>query len=538
MEFLEIALALLCVVAALSAVSHKIPIPRPILHVAGGVMLSFAPGFNHIQLDPNLFFALFIPPLLFADGWQIPKRDFAKVMRPVLLLALGLVALTILVVGYLVHALIPSIPLAAAFALGAIISPTDAVAVAAIIEKLKMPSRITYIVNGESLINDASALVAFKFAVAAVLTGMFSWQDVALNFVLLSGGGILTGFTVAWLISKLRLWLAQRVNSEPPVQTTLSLLTPFAAYFAAESLQVSGILAVVISGIYAGIHDTRHLTTEDRLQTWEVWRMVLFVFNGLAFILLGLQLPAIMTGLEGYHWSYLVGYPALLAATVILLRLLWVFPAAYIPRWLFPKIGEREGPPRPANLLVLGWSGVRGSITLAAALSLPLTTSAGLAFPERDLLIYLASSVIVITLLLHGFTLPWLIKWLNITTDGIAEREERMARTEVARAAIQQIKQHMVPESSPYEKIMAAQLIASYEHKIQYLAAQEDIVGEDVEMHIKIERNLRLNVLNAEREELFRLHKRKAINEEVLRSIQREIDYLEASLLAPRQNSG
>lgn len=536
MEYLEIALGLLFAVAVVGAISKKLPIPLPIMQVAGGVLISFVPGFNDIRLDPNVFFALFIPPLLFADGWLIPKRDFARAMRPILLLAIGLVVLTILVVGYLIHALIPSVPLAAAFALGAIISPTDAVAVSAVTEKLNLPSRITHIVNGESLINDASGLVAFKFAVAAVLTGVFSVQDVALNFVLLSGGGILIGLAVAGAIGAVRLSLIRGEISEPKIQTTLSLLTPFAAFFSADLLGVSGILAVVAGGIYAGIHDTRYLTTETRLQTWEVWTVLLFTFNGLVFLLLGLQLPSIFAGLTGHHWSELAVYAVLLYAVVTLVRIAWVFPNAYIPRMLFRSIREREPRPRPSRIFIVGWSGIRGSVTLAAALSLPLMGYAGQPFPERDLLIFLAASVIVITLVVHGLTLPLLIKWLDISGDGIAEREERAARIAVAQAAVERIQEYVPALNAPHEQALVARLIASYERRIQHLAAEEKD-REDMDAQLQAEHALRLNALSAERAELFRLHKNKTINEEVLRAIQREIDHVESSLTGPSSSN-
>ncbi|MHB8481582.1 MAG: Na+/H+ antiporter [Nitrospiria bacterium] len=530
MEFLETGLALLFSVAALGALSKKLSFPLPILQMAGGILLSFVPGFRNIQIDPPLFFALFIPPLLFADGWLIPKRDFARVMRPVLLLALGLVTLTVFAVGYLIHYLIPGIPLAAALALGAVISPTDAVAVSAIAEKLQMPGRITYIIKGESLINDASGLVAFKFAVAAVLTGTFSFQNTVLSFLVLSGGGVFIGLAVAWVIGAVRVWLVGGKISEPAIETTLSLLTPFAAYFTAEYSHVSGILAVVSAGIYAGIHDTRNLTTETRLQTWEVWTMLLFAFNGLVFLLLGLQLHKVMAGIIGYRWSKLLVYAVILFSTVTLIRIAWTFPGAYVPRWLFHGIRKREERPRLAHVFIVGWSGIRGSVTLAAALSLPLFAGPGQPFPGRDLLVFLASSVIVMTLLVQGLTLPLFIRWLNIAGDGIAEREEHAARISVARAAIQRIEQYTTPLSSPHEQSFAAQLIALYERKIQHLATEEGD-REDIETQLKIERNLRFSALSAEREELFRLHKNKLINEDVLRTIQREIDYLESGLV-------
>jgi monovalent cation/hydrogen antiporter len=531
MEYLEITLGLLCAVAALGVVAKTLPVPLPILQVAGGALLSLLPMFQHARVEPSVFFALFIPPLLFSDGWLIPKRDFARVMRPVLLLALGLVVLTVLAVGYLVHFLIPSVPLAAAFALGAIVSPTDAVALSAITQRLKLPSRVIHIVDGESLINDASGLVAFKFSVAAVLTGTFSLPDAMLNFLLLSGGGIATGFAVAWSIGAMRVGLLKGNISEPMVQTTLSLLTPFAAYFAAEYLQVSGILSVVVAGLYAGLHDTRNLTTETRLQTHQVWSMLLFVFNGLVFVLLGLQLPSVLSGLDGHPWIELLGQALLVYAVVTVARIAWVYPSAYLPLLFSKRIRRREGLPRPANVFIVGWAGIRGAVTLAAALSLPFTGAGEHPFPARDLLIFLAGSVIVISLVVNGLTLPALIRWLNISGDGIAEREEHEARIAVAQAAIERIRAHTGPLSSPHEQAFALHLIASYERSVEHLLAEEDARA-DVATELKVENNIRLIALAAAREELARLHRTRAINEEVLRTVEREIDYRESSILA------
>lgn len=526
-ESLEPGLVLLCVVAALGALAKKVPVPPPILQVAGGALLSLVPGVVEVRLDPEVFFALFIPPLLFADGWLIPKRDVLRVMRPVLLLALGLVALTVVVVGYLIHFLVPAVPLAAAFALGAVVSPTDALAAAEVTRGVDLPSRVTNIVGGESLINDATGLVAFKFAVAAVATGTFSMADAAGAFVLLSLGGVAAGVAVAAAVGAVRVWLVRGAASEPSIQTTLSLLTPFAAYLIAEEAGVSGILAVVAAGVYAGLHDTRTLTTENRIQTWEVWTVVLFTLNGLAFVFLGLRLPEILTGLHAHTWGELAGYLAALSAAVILVRIAWTFPGAYIPR-LFRSVREAEPHPPAANVFIVAWSGLRGSVNLAAALSLPVMAGAD-PFPERDLIVFLAAGLVVVTLLLNGLTLRPLARRLRVSADGTYEEEEREARLTAAHAAIDRIEKYVIPESSPHEQGFAAELIAGYERRIAHLVADEE-ARDDLEVQLKVERNLRLVALAAERETLLRLHRERAINEETLRVIQREIDHLESAL--------
>src|SRR5437867_2437331 len=377
MEIIQIVLGLLLAVAVVGAIGKWIPLPLPILLVAAGTLLSYLPGLDSLRIDPEIFFLLFIPPLLFADGWLIPKRDFLGVLRPVLLLAFGLVFLTVLVVGYFVHWLIPSLPLAAAFALGAVISPTDAVAVSSITAKLKIPSRVTTIVTGESLINDASGLVAFKFAIAAAMTGVFTWSDAVLQFLVLSGGGLALGLAVAWLIGQLRVHLVRFCVNDPTIQTIISLLTPYAAYLAAETLHVGSILAIVSAGLYAGVHDTRHIDTPTRTHSWEVWTMVLFAFNGLVFLLLGIQLHSIIEDLSQSSALLLAGYALSLSVVVIVLRLLWVFPGAYLPLLLSKRIRQREGIHEPRLVFLVGWAGIRGSVTMAAALSLPLTTASG-----------------------------------------------------------------------------------------------------------------------------------------------------------------
>ena len=526
MGVIEITLGLLLAVALVAALGKWIPLPLPILFVAGGVLLSYVPGFRSVSIEPDMFFLLFIPPLLFADGWLIPKRDLLGVLRPVLLLAFGLVLLTVFAVGYLIHWLIPSLPLAVAFALGAVISPTDAVAVSAITEKLRVPSRVTHIVNGESLINDASGLVAFKFAVAAVATGAFDWGDALLQFFVLSGGGFLLGLAVAWAIGRLRAGLTRFCVDDPTIQTVLSLLTPYAAYLAAEALHVGGILAVVAAGLYAGVDDLRHIDAPTRTHAWEVWTMVLFAFNGLVFLLLGVQLHAVIAGVSRASAIEFAGYALALSAAVIALRLLWVFPGTYLPLLLSKRIREREGIHSPRMVFIVGWAGIRGSVTLAAALSIPFATATGEPFPGRELIILLAASVIVITLLVNGLTLPLFIRWLNIHGDGIAEREERAARLATAQAAIDAVQQ--LPKlHRPEEVAYANALIGEYERRIHLHSANAER-RRHLDGLRESEQNIRLSALKAERDELLELRETDVINDEVLRLIQAEIDHAES----------
>jgi len=535
MGIIETTLGLLLAVALVGAIGKWLPVPLPILQVGAGVALSFIPAFAALRVPPEVFFLLFIPPLLFADAWRMPKRDLIRVLRPVLMLALGLVSLTVVAVGYLVHWLVPGMPLAAAFALGAAISPTDAVAVSAVTSRLRIPARVTTIVNGESLINDASGLVAFKFALAAVVTGVFSWSDVATQFVVLSGGGLLLGLAVAWTIGRLRAHLARFCIDDPTIQTVISILTPYAAYLASEALGLGSILALIAAGLYAGVDDTRHLDTPTRTHASEVWRMLTYAFNGLVFLLLGVQLHSILVGIPQTSAFGLTLLALAVSAVVIVLRILWVFPTAYLPLLLSRRIREREGIHNPRNVFLVGWAGIRGSMTLAAALSVPLVTAAGTPFPYRELIILLAASVIVITLLVNALTLPWLIGWLGIRGDGVAEHEERAARLATAQAAAAAIRQRLPSLDDPGERAYATGLIAEYERRVQHHSANAER-RRHVDAVRDAERQLRLAALYAERAELMQLRETDVINDEVLRTIQSDLDHAESLVAGPGRN--
>ena len=536
MELIETSLALILAVALVGAAARRVPVPLPILLILAGVALSFLPLLSDIALDPSIFFLLFIPPLLFADGWRFPKREFVLYRYSILMLAFGLVFATTLVVGYVVHWLIPSIPLAAAFALGAVVSPTDAVAVSEVTRKLKLPARMVAVLSGESLINDASGLVAFKFAVAAVVTGTFSLADASLTFALISGGGAVAGLTVAFVIQWLRLQLQRGGMEDPAVQIALSLLTPFAAYLAAEAAHVSGILAVVAAGVYAGLDDNKHMTLETRMKAWSVWEMVLFLFNGLVFVLLGLQLPGVLSHIEGYTWTELLSYALVVCLTVVLVRLIWIFPGSQVSLWLNRLHYPHLATPRPRDLFIAGWAGIRGAVTLAGALSLPIMAGAEF-FPARDLLIFLATSVIVFTLVVNGLTLPWLIRRMRVTDDGTMVREERSARVAVSQSAIDVLTEQLKHQDKIADREFTNALIGEYALRIQHA---DDTTRSDsaVSNRIAAERAMRLYALAAERRTLHALRDTHQINEQTLFAIQRELDFREAGLTitAPAQH--
>jgi monovalent cation/hydrogen antiporter len=539
MGIIETTLGLLLAVAFVGAIGKwlQMALPLPILQVAAGVALSFLPAFATLSVPPEVFFLLFIPPLLFAEAWQIPKRDLLSALRPVLLLAFGLVLLTVVAVGYLLHWFIPALPLAAAFAFGAVVSPTDAVAVSAVSRRLNLPLRMTTILNGESLINDASGLVAFKFAVAATATGIFSWSDAGVQLVLLSGGGFVLGLALAWAIGKLRAHLVRFCVDDPTVQTVISLLTPYAAYLAAEALGLGGILAVVGAGLYAGADDTRHVDVGTRTHAWEVWTMLIYAFNGLVFLLLGVGLHEVIAGVPQASALGLVLLTLGVVVVLIALRIAWVYPAAYLPPLLSRRVREREGIQNPRHVFVVGWAGIRGSVTLAAALSIPLTTASGAPFPGRGLIILLAAGVIVITLVFNGLTLPLLIRKLDIRGDGIVEREERAARLATAQAAALAIRKELPRLSEPTEIAYARALLEEYEDRIHLHSANAERRTR-FDAARQAERRLRLAALRAERAELMQLRDTEVINDEVLRIIQSDLDHVEALVSTPGPHGG
>src|SRR5471032_92600 len=384
----DIFVGLLLTVAVLAMLARKLHIPYPILFVIGGLLLGWLPGLPKVTLNPELVFFLFLPPLLFPAALFTSWRDFRLNLRPISLLAIGLVLFTTVAVAYLAHYFM-HLPLAAGFVLGAIISPPDAIAATAIAERLKVPRRIVTILEGESLVNDATALVAYRFAVLAVTTGSFSLAHAGGQFFVVGIGGILTGLAIGWLAQQFH----KRVD-DAPIEITVSLLTPFAAYLVADDLGVSGVLAVVTAGLYLGRRLPELLTFKTRLQGGPVWEMVEFLLNGFVFILIGLQLPQVLHALSSHDISIhqLIGYALFISLAVILIRILWVFPAAYLPRLLFKGIRDRDPYPKWQHVTIIAWTGMRGVVSLAAALAIPLTmdgTPDSPPFVDRDLILFL-----------------------------------------------------------------------------------------------------------------------------------------------------
>ncbi|MEI7688070.1 MAG: Na+/H+ antiporter [Planctomycetota bacterium] len=429
---IELLIGLFAVVTALGIFARWLRIAYPILLVLGGLLLSMQPDAPTIKLQPDLVFLLFLPPLLYAAAFNTHWPAFRSQIRAISLLAIGLVLFTTVLVAAAAHYFL-GLPWDVGFVLGAIVSPPDAVAATAITQRVKLPQIISTILEGESLVNDASALVAYKFAIAAVVYGAFNIGEATLQFFVMSLGGIGLGLVVAVLSIRMLKWLARNDLIDNSITILITLLTPYAVYLPAEHLHVSGVLATVAAGLWVGSRCESIFEEAVYIEAKAVWEMIEFLLNGAIFILIGFQLPAILEALttaQQMDFGFLLGQAAIISAVVIVSRLLWMYPGAYIPRWFDEKLFKIDPKYPPLkNVFIVGWTGMRGIVSLAAALAIPATTSDGSPFPHRELIKFLAFGVIFSTLVLQGLSLPFLIRWLGITEDADADTlpEEKIA---------------------------------------------------------------------------------------------------------------
>jgi CPA1 family monovalent cation:H+ antiporter len=507
MTDIQLALLLIASVIVITTVSRRLGASTPIAMVLGGLALSFVPGIPQVVLPPELVFFGFLPPLLFAGGYFTSARDFKANLRPIILLAFGLVIFTAALVAAVTHTLIPSIGWAAAFALGGIVAPPDAVAATAIFQRLGVPRRIVTILEGESLVNDATALVIYRFAVAAVAAGAFSLLDASVAFVVVLGGGIAVGMLVGYALDR----MADRVR-DTPTAVAITLVAPYACYLPAEAIGVSGVLAAVVGGLWAR-HAMRHASSDTRVVSASVWQIWLFLLNGLVFFLLGLQLPAVVRTVDLNPIT--IGAAAAVVGAVTLGRLVWVYPATYVPR-LIPKIRAKDPNPPWQAVAVVGWSGLRGVVSLAAALALPQF------FPDRDLIIFFTFVVILATLVGQGLTLPVLIRALGLAPEQDVEQSEAHARALTAEAALRRI-DDLNAEYPGHTQLIDA-LRSQYQnrstHAEQHHGNEPGAAEQERIDHTQIRREL----IEAERRAAFELHERGVIGDEILRRIERDLD--------------
>jgi CPA1 family monovalent cation:H+ antiporter len=520
MALLEVVLAMLVVAILLAHFSEALRIPYAVLLVIAGMALAFVPGLPALGFDPQLTMALFLPPLLFSAAYFTSWRDFRFYLRPILLLAIGLVLATTLGVGLVFKWLVPEVPWAVAFLLGAIVSPPDAVAAAAIMEKLRLPKRIVAILEGESLVNDATGLVLYKFALAAALSGTFSAVEAAGTFAIYAVGGCALG----WAVGEAAVWIMKRIH-ETLLQIAFTFVVAFGAFLGGEMVHVSGVLAVVVAGLVVGWHAPEFFSAQARVQGQMVWSAVVFFLNAIVFILIGLQLDGIVSRLAGYDLAQLLWWACAISLAAIAIRLVWVFPNAYLPT-LFASVREREGVPPLGWTTIVGWTGMRGVVSLAAALAIPLNSDDGTPFPARDLVVFLSFAVIFATLVVQGTTLGPLIKWLKVGGDRNAEIEEEMARRKIAHAALAELDR--LAESDLVALEIAPALRADINAKVR----PEEPTQQDREFETarRQARRVRLEVVAAERRRLLKLRREREIGDDVLHKLMREIDLEEMRL--------
>ncbi|WAJ29765.1 Na+/H+ antiporter [Antarcticirhabdus aurantiaca] len=539
MEAVTTALVLLLAVVASGILARILPVavPRPLVQIAVGGLLGLFVELR-VLLDPELFFVLFLPPLLFLDGWRIPRDEMLRDWTTIMELALGLVVFTVVGMGFFIHWLIPAVPLAVAFALAAILSPTDPIAVSAIAQRTPIPRRMLHIIEGESLLNDASGLVCFRFAVAAAMTGGFSLAEASLSFVWLALGGLAVGFLLTLAVTRTKDWISDRFGEDSSSQILITLLIPFGAYLLAEHLGCSGILAAVSAGIGMSRAEARGLVmAQTRVSRTNVWNAIQYTLNGIIFVLLGEQLPFILSSAaetvravgEQEPW-WLAVYVVLITAGLAGLRFVWVFVSLELT---LLRRRSRHVSPGWRIVAAMSLSGVRGAVTLAGVLTLPLALPDGSPFPARELAIFIAMGVIILSLLAASIALPVFLKGLRLPPETARAAEEDTARIAAARAALSAIEAFQRESGEEARRAGLLDAAASrtgdlYRRRIERRSHGGD--GEaDAEARLgeRIEAEMRLAALKAERAALFGMVRRGELGSETARKLIRELDLLE-----------
>jgi monovalent cation/hydrogen antiporter len=523
---IQVLILLLAVVAAVAVVANRLKIPPAILLVLTGVLLALVPGLPPLELAPELVLLLVLPPVIYTSAFLMSWHEFRFNLRPITLLSVGSVLFTTLAVAAAAHWLM-DLEWPVGFVLGAIVSPPDAIAPLSIARRMEIPRRILVVLEGEGLANDATALILYRFAVAAVSLGVFSFGQAAGMFAAIVAGEILWGIGVGWLMLRLRRWV-----NDPLIEIILSVLTPFLAFWPPVHLGGSGVLATVAAGLYASWNGPRLISPATRLQGVFFWEFFTYVIEGMVFLITGLQARTVISRIGDYTPSQLAISVAVITAVVIVARFVWVFPATYLPRWLFPAIRRKDPSPPWQWPFVLAFTGVRGIVSLAAALAIPLATSAGQPFPYRDLILFLTFSVIFITLVGQGLMLPWVIRELGLSHAGRKEREidraaEHKARSEAVQAAIERLGQLAAERNLSPDVIEAAR--AQHRDRLKHTenrSDSHDAMRRHGELHDEVERLL----IAAERTRINDLFRSGKLKDEARRRIERELDLREAHL--------
>ncbi len=539
MNNFEIVIFLMTILIVLSAFTDKIKIPYPIVLVIIGLIIGFVPFLPNLRLDPNIVFLIFLPPLLYDAAFKTSWLDFKKSIRPISTLAITLVFFTTVIVAVAAHYLIPGFSWPISFVLGAIVSPPDAVAATSIIKGLGLNKKVITIIEGESLVNDASALIAYRYALAATLSGSFILWKAGLQFILVCAGGVVAGLVVGYLL----VFAHKKIKDNAIVETSLSLLTPYLAYLLAEQLHVSGILAVVTSGILIGWHSREIFSFQTRLQTTVIWDTLIFLLNGIVFILIGLQLPEIVTNLKSSTLFQLICYGLIISIVTIVIRIVWVFAGAYHQR-IFnrKKTGDDENDEAVnwKNVLIVAWTGTRGVVSLATALALPLTLNNGAEFPKRHSILLLAFTVILVTLVIQGLTLPLLIKLLKIKSEKpLLQKEENELNLLLAESSLHFINNDFKDD---VDENMLERIKKQYEFNYNILANKKGDYRQRKESDSQLNSmnqflKAQMEIVKFQRELLIKFQNEDRFSEEALAKAERELDIEELRLNSMMQKT-
>src|SRR5262245_50111643 len=517
-------LLLLLFVAAFGTLACKLKTPYPIVLVIAGLLLGFIPGIPRITLNPDIIFLVVLPPLLYSAAWRVPWREFSYNLVSITSLAFGLVTFTVLGVAEMAQRFLPGFDWRTGFALGAVVAPTDAIAATSIARSMGLPKRIVDILEGESLVNDASALLALEFGVAMLVRGQApTVVSGLLRLAYLAAVGLVVGLLIGVIVN----WIERRID-DAPIEIALSILTPYAADLAADSIRASGVLAVVACGLYLSRRSSGFFSPGVRLQANAVWDSLTFILNGLVFIFIGLQLPYVLEGALDHNLPELLMYGAFFSAFLILLRLIWMFPGARLSYFIRRRVlHQRERLPPARQIFIVGWTGMRGVISLAAAIALPHTLANGEPFAQRHLIIFLAFSVILVTLVLQGLTLPPLIRALGLAGAPGRNIEEEEARRVILEAALSHLDNARESESADLAKVFD-DLELHYRGRLATLAEEEaDVRSALHRRYVELSREL----LQVERQHAIRLRNEGRINDELLRQIEHELDLDESRFL-------
>jgi Na+/H+ antiporter len=515
-------LLLLLFIIAFGQLARRIGTPYPIVMIIGGLILGFIPSVPKISLDPDLIFLVVLPPLLYAAAWTTSWRDFRLNLTSILFLAFGLVGFTVLAVALVTPKVLAGFDWRLGLVLGAVVAPTDAIAATAIARRIGLPARIVDVLEGESLINDATGLLALQFAIAIVVSRTVpTVSEGILTLLWLTVGGIGIGLAVGKIIYLLEKWI-----DDGPIEIALSILVPYAAYFLADAAHASGVLSVVACGLFLTRRSAVMFSPAVRIQVWSFWQSFTFVLNGLVFVLMGLQLPWILASIHEYSHSRMILDGAIFSGVLILLRLIWVYPGSWLANLVYCRVHHtRRKPPNPREVFVIGWTGMRGVVSLAAALALPAVVADGSAFPQRDFLVFLTFCAILVTLVLQGVTLPPLVRWLGLEGSAGPDCEEEEARRIVIEAALEFLESAREERDEVSNEIFD-DLIGHYRHRLASLQpSQAD--PEHVTHHYSF-LEISRETARIERETAVRLRNEGRINDQVLRRIERELDFNES----------